>query len=107
MNKELFQVNVDLQREQVLERLRGQAQGMQSSEDIKPVVEAVNLELTGLGLNLISSGISILSETEVEVWSTVEDGRAMEPFVIERSPESSRNEARRRGDEYYHSQCRR
>ncbi len=47
-NNELFQVNVDLQREQVLERLRGQAQGMQTSGDIDSVVEAVHRELTGL-----------------------------------------------------------
>ena len=81
-NKELFQVNVDLQREQVLERLRGQAQGMQSSEDIKPVVEAVYRELNGLGLKLSQSSICIdVSETESEVWSTGEDGPASEPFT--------------------------
>ena len=44
---------------QVLERLRGQAQGMQSSEDIGPVVEAVHRELTGLGLPVFSSGMGI------------------------------------------------
>ena len=72
-NNELFQVNVDLQREQVLERLRGQAQGMQSSEDIKPVVEAVNRELSGLGLPLIGASIGIhLSETATEIWVTSE-----------------------------------
>ena len=107
-NNELFQVNVDLQREQVLERLRGQAQGMQSSEDIKPVVEAVYRELTGLGLPLISSAISIyVSETEIERWTTGEDGRALESFTIVPPQGGSpvgraRREARRRGDDYYH-----
>ena len=102
-NNELFQVNVDLQREQVLERLRGQAQGMQSSEDIKPVVEAVYRELTGLGLPLINTGFAIsLSETEAERWTTGEDGRALEPFTVERDIESPRNQAQRRGDDYYH-----
>ena len=100
--------NVDLQREQVLERLRGQAQGMQSSEDIGPVVEAVHRELTGLGLPLIGSSILIrLSDTEVEVWTTaLEDGRALEPVIVELPPpESPRpvREARHRGDDYYHS----
>ena len=102
-NKELFQVNVDLQREQVLERLRGQAQGMQSSEDIGPVVEAMHRELTGLGLPLINSGFNIyLSETETERWTTSEDGRALEPFIVEPLLESGHSEARRRGDDYYH-----
>jgi hypothetical protein len=104
-NKELFQVNVDLQREQVLERLRGQAQGMQSSEDIGPVVEAVYRELTGLGLPLIGSGVyTILSDKETETWTIGEDGRALEPFVIERSliPNKVR-ETYLRGDSYWHS----
>ena len=100
-NNELFQVNVDLQREQVLERLRGQAQGMQSSEDIGSVVEAVNRELTGLGLFIYSSTIdTYISETELERWSTAEDGQALEPYV--RGVRDHR-EARRRGDDYYHS----
>jgi ligand-binding sensor domain-containing protein/signal transduction histidine kinase len=103
-NNELFQVNVDLQREQVLERLRGQAQGMQSSEDIKPVVEAVYGELTGLGLPLVDSGIAIhLSEPGTEIWNTVEDGSsALEPLIFHRSPGSSIGQARNRGDDYYH-----
>ena len=82
-NNELFQVNVDLQREQVLDRLRGQAQGMQSSEDIKQVVEAVYRELTGLGLPLMTSAISIHSETGGELWAIGEDGRAQDPFTRE------------------------
>ncbi len=101
-NNELFQVNVDLQREQVLERLRGQAQGMQSSEDIGPVVEAVHRELSGLGLPLIHSGISIhLSETKTEQWGVAEDGRAHVPFIRDRSNASI--EARRRGDDYVYT----
>ncbi len=58
-NNELFQVNVDLQREQVLERLRGQAQGMQSSEDIGPVVVSAYEELSSLGLSLLTTTIAI------------------------------------------------
>ena len=108
-NKELFQVNVDLesvnvdlQREQVLERLRGQAQGMQSSEDIGPVVEAVDRELKELGLPLIESGIRInVSETQVEGWTTDEDGDALEPFARERSY-GPIEDARRRGNDYHH-----
>ena len=94
---------VVLQREQVLERLRDQAQAMQSSEDIKLVVEAVYRELKELGLQLTSSSIGIfLSDTEVEIWPTGEDGRALEPFVTERPPEASLEEARRRGVDYHH-----
>ena len=104
-NKELFQVNVDLQREQVLERLRGQAQGMQSSEDIKPVVEAVYRELKGLGLPLIVTTINIIiSDTEKEVWSTAEDGSALEPVIVKRPPlKNPGREARQRGEDYYHT----
>jgi len=103
VNRDLESVNVDLQREQVLERLSGQAQGMQSSEDIKPVVEAVFRELTGLGLPLINSGLSIdLSETKIERWIVGEDGRALEPFIIERSAGSTVLEDRSRGDDYSH-----
>ena len=103
-NKELFQVNVDLQREQVLERLRGQAQGMRSSEDIKQVVEAVNRELSGLGLSLVSSGIHIaISETESETWTVAESGRAFESFIRESTSFSVPiQEAQRRGDDYFH-----
>ena len=112
-NKELFQVNVDLesvnvdlQREQVLERLRGQAQGMQSSEDIGPVVEAVYGELTGLGLPLMSTAFAISSETEVEHWTTGEDGRAREPYITQVGSGGADGEvlreARRRGDPYFH-----
>ena len=101
-NNELFQVNVDLQREQVLERLRGQAQGMQSSEDIKSVVEAVYRELSGFGLRLWSTSIGIhLSETATEIWITDQDGRAQEPFVVENANVELR-QAQRRGDEYHH-----
>ena len=105
-NNELFQVNVDLQREQVLERLRGQAQGMQSSEDIGPVVEAVYRELSGLGLNLIHSGISIhLSESESEIWATTEAGRALEPYLRQRPAleDSPPLQARLRGEDYHHT----
>ena len=103
-NKELFQVNVDLQREQVLERLRGQAQGMQSSEDIGPAVEAVYRELTELGLPLIWSGVYIiLSDTEFENWVVGEYGRALEPVIVEKPPPPNRiHEARLRGDSYWH-----
>ena len=102
-NNELFQVNVDLQREQVLERLRGQAQGMQSSEDIKPVVEAVYRELAGLGLPLTNSAINIyLTETEVERWPTDNDGHALEPIVAKRPPDRPAEEAGRRGEDYVH-----
>ena len=86
-NNELFQVNVDLQREQVLERLRGQAQGMQSSEDIQPVAQAVYQELTGLGLPLLTSAIVIhISEMEMEGWAIGEDGRVQDPFMIRSGP---------------------
>ena len=110
-NNELFQVNVDLQREQVLERLRGQAQGMQSSEDIGPVVEAVYRELSGLGLPLLASGISIsVSETEVERWTTDIEGRAQEPFNIEWTPQGAGRrgffelvtKSRLEGDDYFY-----
>jgi signal transduction histidine kinase len=100
-NKELFQVNVDLQREQVLERLRGQAQGMQSSEDIGPVVEAVNHELTRLGVPLITSSIAIYrSEFELERWSTGQDERLVEP-VVHLIPQE-KIDARKRGEPYHH-----
>ena len=85
-----------MKNQNVLERLRGQAQGMQSSEDIGGVVEAVYRELTGLGLPLIDSGFEIdLSETVVERWYAAEDGRAMEPYVTA----GSAGEAQRRGDD--------
>ena len=101
-NNELFQVNVDLQREQVLERLRGQAQGMQSSEDIQPVLDAVNRELSGLGLTLIGTSIGIhLSDTATEIWIARADGRAVEPFVVDPANVEIR-EAQRRGDSYHH-----
>ena len=101
-NNELFQVNVDLQREQVLERLRGQAQGMQSSEDIGSVVEAVYRELTALGLPLINSGVvTFLSETELEWWLVDDVGRAQKPFVTQRT-EGPASAARLRGDDYSH-----
>ena len=106
-NKELFQVNVDLQREQVLERLRGQAQGMQSSEDIGPVVEAVNLELVELGLKLYLSGIAIYTtesdETwDVELWTTTLDGRSRGPRVGTLAPGHPVREAQQRGEVYYY-----
>ncbi len=104
VNRDLESVNVDLQREQVLERLRGQAQGMQSSEDIGPVVEAVYRELRGLGLPLLSSAINIhLSETENKKWTTSEDGRVLEPYIQNSSGTGPVSQARRRGDEYWHS----
>ena len=89
----------------MLERLRGQAQGMQSSEDIGPVVEAVYRELTGLGLPIINAGFTIHhSETEAERWGTGEDGRAMEPWIVAQSSiNASIREARLRGDAYTHS----
>ena len=107
-NNELYSVNQDLQREQVLERLRGQAQGMQSSEDIRPVVEAVNRELTALGLPLLASTIGIyVSEAETEIWLTGNDGRAREPFIpgdasYRDGAEGPSREAHRRGDEYHY-----
>ncbi len=101
-NNELFQVNVDLQREQVLERLRGQAQGMQSSEDIGPVVEAVHRELTGIGLPLLYLSIwTNPSESGVEVWTVSEDGRAL-PVHHGNAPGPRTAEAWRRGDDYVH-----
>ena len=97
-NKELFQVNVDLQREQVLERLRGQAQGMQSSEDIGLLVEAVYRELDGLGLPVISSAITVqLPDGKKENWETAEDGRALEPFINQGSVGGPRGP----GNDYY------
>ena len=102
-NKELFQVNVDLQREQVLERLRGQAHGMQSSEDIGPVLEAVNWELTGIGLPLLVTRIVIHLSKEVnEEWITDEEGRAVEPYRRDRRSDSRPELARRSGEAYYH-----
>ena len=101
-NKELFQVNVDLQREQVLERLRGQAQGMQSSEDIKPVVEAVYRELSGFGLRLIDSSISIdISDTEWEIWVMDESGRVSEKFVKRGASRGEAQRAIRERGEYF------
>jgi signal transduction histidine kinase/ligand-binding sensor domain-containing protein len=102
-NKELFQVNVDLQREQVLERLRGQAQGMQSSEDIGPMVEAVYREMTQLGLPLFGSSINIrLSDTERAFWALGADGRAREPQFRPRDPGGAGMKARSRGQYYLH-----
>ena len=101
-NRELFQVNVDLQREQVLERLRGQAQGMQSSEDIGPVVEAVYRELSELGLPLFGATIYIANETEIEAWPTLLDGRAADPVISPRSKEVDAlvRDVLSRGDDY-------
>ena len=103
-NNELFQVNVDLQREQVLERLRGQAQGMQSSEDIGPMVEAVYRELTGLGLPLIQPSIGIYRDDErkTEIWEATSDGDALEPWVNEWGEKDPSRDARNRGDAYFH-----
>ena len=103
-NNELFQVNVDLQREQVLERLRGQAQGMQSSEEFGPVVEAVYRELNELGLPLITTNITMpVSETETEVWSTDANGRAAARFTRLSYEDHSGVAARERGDAYVHN----
>ena len=103
-NNELFQVNVDLEREQVLERLRGQAQGMQSSEEFGPVVEAVYRELNELGLPLISSNITMpLSETETQVWITDENGQVAAPFTRLSYEDASGEAARERGDAYVHT----
>ena len=69
---------------------------------------AVYRELSGLGLNLIYSGISIhLSESESEIWATTEAGRALEPYLRERPAldDSSGWQARLRGEDYYHSRA--
>ena len=81
-NNELFQVNVDLQREQVLERLRGQAQGMQSSEDIGQVVENVFSELKALHSGVLTAGVTISrADGTLEVWRTQADGSVAEPLL--------------------------
>jgi len=100
-NNELFQVNVDLQREQVLERLRGQAQGMQTSGDIESVVQAVHEELTRTGISIISSSIWVrYSETEAEWWTTTE--RGVEYQRRETDPDGSVSQTRKQGDPYHH-----
>ena len=103
-NNELFQVNVDLQREQVLERLRGQAQGMQSSDDITPVIEAVSQELTALGSPPIGTSIGIyLPETELDIWIVAAHGQFLDRYTRgPREDEGPLEEARRRGDPYHH-----
>ena len=104
VNRDLESVNVDLQREQVLERLRGLSQGMQSSEDIKPVVEAVYRELNQLGLPLVSAGVTInLSETDLEWWMIDEDSRALEPHAAKRlGVMGPARAAILRGEDYHH-----
>ena len=96
--------NQELKNQNVLERLRGQAQGMQSSGDIGPVLEAVYRELTGLGLPLLWSGVYIeLSDTEYENWVVGEGGRARKPLV--QAPLDKHHplrEAQLRGDSYCH-----
>ena len=52
--------NQELKNQNVLERLRGQAQGMQSSEDIGPVAEAVFKELKDRGLQLLHTSIRVV-----------------------------------------------
>ncbi len=102
-NNELFQVNVDLQREQVLERLRGQALGMQSSDEIGAMCESVFRELRGLGLPLISSGIGIVNDTgEAEVWGCSSDGSVLEAASWKLSADSPATRAQARGETYYH-----
>ena len=81
VNRDLESVNVDLQRGQVLERLRGQAQGMQSSEDIGPVVAGLFRELKDLGLQLIDARIRIRRGDMAEFWTASSDGRVPEPVV--------------------------
>ncbi len=99
-NNELFQVNVDLQREQVLERLRGQAQGMQSSEEIGPVVEAVFGELKALHPPLLTSGINIRRPDSLEIWRVGPDGKVAEPSIRKR--EIGRRDVQRTGKPYLH-----
>ena len=105
-NRELFQVNVDLQREQVLERLRGQALGMQSSDEIGGMVESVFRELRALGLPLLSSGVAIVNDegTEAQVWATSSDGTAVEPGTWKLSSDSPALEALKRGETHYHAE---
>ena len=80
-NNELFQVNVDLQREQVLERLRGQAQGMQSSEDIGSVAMSMFQEMKDLGIPISRSSVMLFHEDKgaYEYWFTTADGQFGEP----------------------------
>ena len=87
-----------------LERLRGQAQGMQSSEDIGSIVEALYRELTALGLPIIQSTIDIMiSATEKEEWTTAEDGCALEPVIVQRPVAKNPGlKAYRHGDDYHH-----
>ena len=103
-NNDLFQVNVDLQREHVLERLRGQALGMQSSDEIGGMVESVFKELRALGLPLISSGIGFANDeiTEAQIWVTSSDGKAVDPLTWQLLPNSPAVHAFERGETHYH-----
>ena len=80
-NNELFQVNVDLQREQVLERLRGQAQGMQSSGDIAGIAASMFQEVENLGIPISRSTVALFHEEkgEYEYWFNTADGHPSEP----------------------------
>jgi signal transduction histidine kinase/ligand-binding sensor domain-containing protein len=78
-NHELFEVNQELQRGQVLERLRARAQGMQSSDEIGQIAEAVLKETKNLGLSLTSVTLSLIENTQVIYYSTNQQGRVTEP----------------------------
>lgn len=106
-NNELFQVNVDLQREQVLERLRGQAQGMQSSGGIGSIAGSIFQEMKDLGIAISRSSVILFHEDkgEYEYWFTTADGEFGEPISQDISEDLTKHpayEAWKAGERHLH-----
>ena len=77
----LEQQNRQLEVEQILERVRGQALGMHQSEDLTAVAATVFGELRDLGIAVRRCGFGICNDSvnppEVEMWATTAEGDAV------------------------------
>ena len=107
----LEEQNRKLEVEQILERVRGQALGMQRSEDLTAVAATVFGELRALKLTVWRCGFGIFDEQcdppEAELWSTTVEGNAVRTggtFRIDESADSVVTDvylAWKRGEEHY------
>ena len=62
-NRELFGLNLELQRDRALERIRAQVQTMEQASDFDGVLAVLAEDLKGVGLNFDTCGIDVLDET--------------------------------------------
>ena len=61
-NRELFGLNQELQRDRAVERLRGQVQSMDRTEDFEGVLSLLTDDLKGVGLRFDTCEIDVLDE---------------------------------------------